>query len=39
MAFDKQPTAAASAHQSLPQSGMTCIDCHQGIAHTLPQGG
>jgi nitrate/TMAO reductase-like tetraheme cytochrome c subunit len=39
MAFDKQPAAAASAHQALPKSGLTCIDCHQGIAHTLPQGG
>jgi nitrate/TMAO reductase-like tetraheme cytochrome c subunit len=39
MAFAKQPAAAASAHQSLPTSGMTCIDCHRGIAHTLPQGG
>jgi cytochrome c-type protein NapC len=39
MAFDKQPTAAASAHQSLAKDGMTCIDCHQGIAHALPQGG
>lgn len=39
MAFSKQPAAAASAHQALPTSGMTCIDCHRGVAHTLPQGG
>jgi cytochrome c-type protein NapC len=39
MAFSKQPADAASAHQALPKSGLTCIDCHQGIVHTLPQGG
>ncbi len=39
MAFGKQPAAAASAHQSLATSGMTCIDCHKGVAHTLPQAG
>jgi nitrate/TMAO reductase-like tetraheme cytochrome c subunit len=38
MAFAKQPPAAAEAHQSLAKSGMTCIDCHQGVAHTLPGG-
>lgn len=38
MAFSKQPAAAASAHQSLAKDGMTCIDCHRGVAHTLPQG-
>jgi len=38
MAFSKQPPEAASAHQSLAKDGMTCIDCHKGIAHTLPQG-
>jgi cytochrome c-type protein NapC len=38
MDFAKQPAGAASAHQSLAQDGMTCIDCHQGIAHTMPQG-
>ena len=38
MAFAKQPAEAASAHQSLAKSGMTCIDCHRGVAHTLPHG-
>jgi nitrate/TMAO reductase-like tetraheme cytochrome c subunit len=38
MAFSKQPPDAASAHQSLAKDGMTCIDCHQGVAHTLPHG-
>jgi cytochrome c-type protein NapC len=36
MAFAKQPADAATAHQSLKQSGTTCIDCHQGVAHRLP---
>lgn len=39
MAFAKQPAAAASAHESLAKGGMTCIDCHRGVAHTLPSGG
>ena len=34
MAFSKQPADAERAHQSLKQSGMTCNDCHQGVAHT-----
>jgi cytochrome c-type protein NapC len=38
MAFAKQPAAAASAHQGLATSGMTCIDCHKGLAHSLPEG-
>jgi cytochrome c-type protein NapC len=39
MAFAKQPPMAASSHQSMAKDGMTCIDCHQGVAHTLPHGG
>ncbi len=38
MAFAQQPAAAASAHQALATSGMTCVDCHRGVAHTLPAG-
>jgi len=38
MAFAKQPAMAADAHGSLAKSGMTCIDCHKGVAHTLPPG-
>jgi cytochrome c-type protein NapC len=38
MAFAKQPPMAADAHSSLAKSGMTCIDCHTGVAHTLPAG-
>jgi nitrate/TMAO reductase-like tetraheme cytochrome c subunit len=39
MALAQQPAAAASSHRSLATSGMTCIDCHKGVAHTLPAGG
>jgi nitrate/TMAO reductase-like tetraheme cytochrome c subunit len=39
MAFDKQPAAAANEHKSMAKDGTTCIDCHKGIAHMLPQGG
>jgi nitrate/TMAO reductase-like tetraheme cytochrome c subunit len=38
MVLLKQPAAAASAHAALATSGLTCIDCHKGIAHTLPTG-
>jgi cytochrome c-type protein NapC len=36
----KQSPDAASAHAAaaLPNSGQTCIDCHTGVAHTLPAG-
>jgi nitrate/TMAO reductase-like tetraheme cytochrome c subunit len=36
MAFSQQPAMAADAHSTLAKSGMTCIDCHKGVAHTLP---
>jgi nitrate/TMAO reductase-like tetraheme cytochrome c subunit len=39
MDLAKQPPMAASAHAALASSGMTCIDCHKGVAHTLPAGG
>lgn len=39
MALAKQPAAASESHSTLGTSGMTCIDCHKGLAHTLPQGG
>ncbi|MBT8128738.1 MAG: NapC/NirT family cytochrome c, partial [Gammaproteobacteria bacterium] len=25
-------------HPDALESGMTCIDCHKGIAHKLPEG-
>ena len=39
MALEKQPSSGASAHRGLATSGSTCIDCHKGIAHTLPKQG
>ncbi len=36
MDFTLQETRAASEHQRALDTGMTCIDCHQGIAHSLP---
>ncbi|WP_209507028.1 MULTISPECIES: NapC/NirT family cytochrome c [unclassified Ruegeria] len=36
MDFTIQETRAASEHQRAIDTGMTCIDCHQGIAHNLP---
>jgi nitrate/TMAO reductase-like tetraheme cytochrome c subunit len=39
MNLSKQPADAASAHSTLATSGLTCIDCHRGVAHTLPTGG
>ncbi len=38
MDFTIQETRAASEHQRAIDTGMTCIDCHQGIAHNLPAG-
>jgi cytochrome c-type protein NapC len=39
MALAQQSKDAASSHAALAKGGMTCMDCHQGVAHTLPQGG
>ncbi|WP_150523526.1 NapC/NirT family cytochrome c [Roseibium sediminis] len=38
MDFTIQETRAASEHQRAIDNKMTCIDCHQGIAHALPEG-
>ena len=38
MDFTIQEARAASEHQRAIDTGMTCIDCHQGIAHKLPEG-
>lgn len=38
MDFTIQETRAASEHQRAIDNSMTCIDCHQGIAHNLPEG-
>ncbi len=36
MAFDEQSKSAARKHKTMREKGKTCIDCHQGIAHELP---
>ncbi|WP_417244089.1 NapC/NirT family cytochrome c [Celeribacter sp.] len=36
MDFTFQENRAADNHQKALDDGMTCIDCHQGIAHNLP---
>ena len=38
MDFTLQESRAANEHQRAIDTGMTCIDCHQGIAHSLPEG-
>ena len=38
MDFTEQEGRAAAEHQRAIDTGMTCIDCHQGIAHNLPEG-
>ena len=36
MDYAEQNTRSAAAHQAAFTEGKTCIDCHKGIAHTLP---
>ncbi len=36
MDFTMQENRAGDNHQRALDDGMTCIDCHQGIAHKLP---
>ena len=38
MDFTAQENRAADNHQVALDEGKTCIDCHQGIAHELPEG-
>ncbi|WP_425038629.1 NapC/NirT family cytochrome c [Primorskyibacter sp. S187A] len=38
MDFTLQEARAGREHQRALDEGMTCIDCHQGIAHSLPSG-
>lgn len=40
MDLEKQARSARSKHtlERQAERGETCIDCHQGIAHTLPEG-
>jgi len=37
MDTEKQATRASRQHQNAVEEGMTCIQCHQGIAHELPE--
>ncbi|MBO9401462.1 NapC/NirT family cytochrome c [Shimia sp. R9_3] len=37
MDFTIQENRAAANHQQALDEGKTCIDCHQGIAHNLPE--
>ena len=34
-----QESRAAERHSDAEKNNMTCIDCHRGIAHDLPQDG
>ncbi len=36
MRMDTQPSLAGQTHQWADKHKKTCIDCHQGITHTLP---
>ncbi|MEM6665401.1 MAG: NapC/NirT family cytochrome c [Pseudomonadota bacterium] len=38
MDFTLQEDRSGIAHQQAIDANMTCIDCHQGIAHNLPAG-
>ena len=38
MSIAYQRPRARKQHQFALQNGNTCIDCHRGIAHTLPEG-
>src|SRR5215813_1313100 len=37
MDFSKQKEWSAPVHQTAIKEGQTCIDCHKGIAHKLPE--
>jgi cytochrome c-type protein NapC len=38
MDFTIHETRGARRHQEALDTGQTCIDCHKGIAHELPEG-
>lgn len=38
MDFYEQERRAADRHREAEEKGMTCIQCHQGVAHNLPEG-
>lgn len=37
MNFEKQETRSQDRHEDAEDQGLTCIDCHKGIAHHLPE--
>lgn len=37
MDYTLQESRASRRHQEGIEQGQTCIDCHKGIAHTLPE--
>ena len=37
MDFENQSKVAARRHQGMEAKGQTCVDCHAGIAHKLPE--
>jgi len=39
MDFREQDRFARKKHENAPDRGQTCIDCHKGIGHKLPEGG
>ena len=36
MDYDKQESRSSERHEQAEEEGLTCIDCHKGIAHSLP---
>jgi len=38
MDYEKQEPRSAKRHEQAEKDGLTCIDCHKGIAHKLPAG-
>lgn len=38
MVLADQRTRASKQHQDAREEGQTCIECHEGIAHKLPEG-
>lgn len=36
MNYTKQEHRSSQSHQAAEEAGLTCIDCHKGIAHRLP---
>lgn len=38
MDFSRQEGRSADSHDEAIEKGYTCIDCHKGIAHSLPEG-